>query len=120
MIRTLRYVLLALVAICLVTLAMANRDAVAVRLLPPDLAALTGLHWGLTVPVWLVFIGGVVAGLVLGFVWEWVREHRHRAAASAGKRKVKKLETELAAVRQDTGTQDDEVLALIDKRKAPL
>jgi lipopolysaccharide assembly protein A len=120
MIKTLRYVFLALVALCLVTLAVANRDAVAVRLLPPDLAALAGLHWGLIVPVWLVFFGGVVAGLVLGFVWEWFREHRHRAEASAGKRKVRKLESELAAVKQDTGTQDDEVLALIDKRKAPL
>ena len=120
MIKTLRYVFLAVVAICLVTLALANRDMVAVRLLPGDLAALTGLHGALRVPTWLVFFGGVVAGLVLGFVWEWFREHRHRAEASAHRRKVKKLESELAAVKQDTGKHDDDVLALIDKPKAPL
>ncbi len=120
MIKTLRYAFLALVAICLVTLALANRDAVSVRLLPSDLAALVGVHWGLSVPVWLVFFGGVIAGLVLGFIWEWLREHRHRAEASAGKRKVKKLEHELAAVKETTGTHDDEVLALIDKPKVSL
>lgn len=118
MMRYLRYVLLALVALCLVTLALANRTSVAVRLLPDDLAALTGISWGLSLPVWLVFVAGLLAGLILGFVWEWLREHRHRAAARSGKREVQRLERELSVMRDASGLPQDDVLALIDKPKA--
>lgn len=118
MMKTLRYLLMALVALCLITFALANRAGVEVRLLPDDLAALTRVNLGLTVPVWLVFIAGLLAGLVLGFVWEWLREHRHRAAARTGKRQVQRLERELAVMKDSTGLPQDDVLALIDKPKA--
>jgi hypothetical protein len=56
---------------------MANRDLVQVRLLPEDLAALTGLTWGMELPLFLVIFGGIVVGVLIGFVWEWFREHGH-------------------------------------------
>jgi len=118
MMKYLRYLFLALVALCLVTLALANRTGVPVRLLPDDLAALTGIGWAATVPVWLVFVGGLLGGLILGFVWEWLREHRHRAAARTGKREVQRLERELSVMRDSSGLPQDDVLALIDKPKA--
>lgn len=115
--KTLRYLFLALVALALVTFALANRVGVPVRVLPEDLAILTGIGWGLTLPVWLVFVAGLLAGLVLGFIWEWLREHRHRAAARTGQRQVQKLERELAVMKDSTGLPTDDVLALIDKPK---
>ncbi len=117
MIKTLRTLFLAVVALCLVTFALANRQSVPVQLLPGDLAALLGLDLGLTMPVWLVFLGGLLAGLVLGFIWEWLREYRHRAAARTGARQVARLERELAVMKDSSGLPQDDILALIDKPK---
>jgi lipopolysaccharide assembly protein A len=117
MIRTLRLVFLALVGLGLLTLALANRAPVALRLLPEDLAALTGLTWELELPLFLVIFGGIIAGVLIGFVWEWFREHSHRASASQKTREVARLERELAVLRDSTSIPPkDEVLALLDKR----
>ena len=43
-------------------------------------------------PLDLVIFGGVVAGVVIGFTWEWLREHKHRKAASLRGREVARLE----------------------------
>lgn len=113
MLKLLRYVVLLLIAMALVTFALANRASVPLHLLPPDLAALVGADWTLTLPVWMVALLGILAGLVLGFVIEWLREHRHRAAASSGRREVKRLERELAVMKDSSGLPEDEVLALM-------
>ena len=113
MLKLLRYLVLVLVALALVTFALANRAPVPLHLLPPDLAAFLGVDWTLTLPVWMVALLGIVAGLILGFVIEWLREHRHRAAASSNRRAVKRLERELAVMRDSSGLPEDEVLALV-------
>lgn len=116
MIRTLRLILLGLLGLVLLTLALANRAPVEVRLLPGDLAALTGLTWGMQLPLFLVIFAGILAGVLIGFVWEWFREHGHRATANQKSREVAKLERELAVLRDSTSVPPkDEVLALLDK-----
>ena len=117
MIKIIRYALLALVAICLVTFALANREVASVRLLPDDLAALVGLVVQVAVPVWVILFAGLLAGLVLGFVWEWLRGHSHRVAARSGKRDVTRLERELAVMKDANSVPQDDILALIDKPK---
>ena len=79
MIRIFRYVLLFLAAVALLTVALANRGVVEVRLLPEGLAALTGLSFALQIPLFLVLFGGIALGVLVGFVWEWAREHKHRS-----------------------------------------
>lgn len=118
MIRYLRYVLLIALALVLLTVALANRAPVAVRLLPDDLAALTGLTWGMELPLFLIIFGGIVAGLLIGFVWEWFREMKHRSTASAKSREVTRLERELAVLRDTTSVPQDDVLALLDRPKS--
>lgn len=115
MIRYLRYLFLALLAIVLLTIALANRGAVTVNALPVDMAAFAGLNYAVTLPLYLVIFGSIVAGLMIGFVWEWFREHKHRAKASARKREVERLERELAAERRANPEQKDDVLALLDR-----
>lgn len=114
MLRYLRYILLACLGIVLLTVAIANRAPVLVKALPDDLAALTGFGWQFELPLFLVIFGGIAAGLLIGFVWEWLREHRHRAVASARSREVARLERELAAMRDAKGEVQDEVLAILD------
>lgn len=117
MIRYLRLILLALLGLFLLTVALANRAVVPVRLLPEDLAALTGLTWAMELPLFLIIFAGIIAGVLIGFVWEWFREHGHRATASQKSREVVRLERELAVLKDSTSVPPkDQVLALLEKR----
>jgi len=117
MIRYLRILLLVLLGLALLTVALANRAPVSVRLLPDDLAALTGLTWAMELPLFLVIFAGIIAGVLIGFVWEWFREYGHRATASQKSREVARLERELAVLKDATSVPPkDEVLALLEKR----
>jgi lipopolysaccharide assembly protein A len=114
MIRWLRYLFLAALALVLVTIAMANRAPVTVRLLPEDVAAVFGVSWAAELPLFLVIFAGIVAGLLIGFLWEWFRETKHRSQASSRAREVARLERELAALRDAKGEVQDDVLALLE------
>lgn len=115
MIRTIRLLILGLIGLTLLTLALANRAGVSVHLLPEDLAALTGLSWSVEVPLFVAIFGGVIFGVLIGFVWEWLRESKHRSLASAGSREVARLERELASLREAKAGPKDDILALLEK-----
>jgi lipopolysaccharide assembly protein A len=116
MIRYLRLLTLGLLGLMLLVVALANGAPVPVRLLPEDLAALTGLTWAAELPLFVVIFGGIVAGVLIGFVWEWFRETKHRATASTKAREVARLERELAVLKDSVSVPQDEVLALLEKR----
>ena len=118
MLRYLRYLVLAVIAVALVTMALATRDAVLIRLMPEDLAAMLGVNWQMEVPLFLVMFGGIVGGILIGFVWEWAREHKHRVVAKGATKQVSRLERELATMRDATTLPKDDVLAILDKPKA--
>lgn len=116
MIRYLRYLVIGLLGLSLLIVALANRAPVEVRLLPGDLAALTGLTWAVQLPLFLVIFAGIVAGVLIGFVWEWLRETKHRTSASARAREVTRLQRELAVLQDATSVPKDDVLALLENR----
>jgi uncharacterized integral membrane protein len=118
MIRYLRWLFLGLLALCLVTVAMANRAPVTLRALPEDMSAFFGIGGSVELPLFLVIFGGIAAGLLIGFVWEWFREMKHRNVASSKLREVTRLERELATLRDAKGQPQDEVLAILDRKKA--
>jgi uncharacterized integral membrane protein len=119
MMRYFRYLVLAVIAIVLLTVALANRDVVSLRLLPADLAGLVGRNWTVELPLFLVILGGVVAGVLIGFVWEWLREHKHRAEAARKAREVAQLKREVERAGAAPKGPADDVIALIDgPRKA--
>lgn len=116
MFRYLRYLLIAALTLFLLTVALANRTVVPVQFLPEDVAALFGVHWAVEMPLFLVIFGAVMGGVVLGFTWEWLREHKHRKTASVRGREVARLERELAVMKDSTGVPvKDDVLALIER-----
>jgi lipopolysaccharide assembly protein A len=117
MIRYARYLLLIIVAVALVTVSLANRAPVPLRLLPEDVGLFLGLNGVIELPLFLVMFGGMVVGIMLGFVWEWMREHKHRKTANRSTREVARLERELAVMRDSTSLPQDDVLALIEKPK---
>lgn len=117
-IRAIKYLFLAIVAIALVILALANRDPVTVTLLPQELALWSGVDVAIELPLYLVIVGGVVTGVLWGFVWEWLREHRHRSAARTNEREARRLEREVQALKGRRNENRDEVLALVEDREA--
>ena len=118
MIRYIRYIILALLALVLLILALANRAPVSVRILPDDLALLFGVNFEIQVPLFLVVFAGGLVGVLVGFLWEWAREHKHRAAAAQGGRQVARLERELAVMKDSSGGPQDDVLAILNGKKA--
>lgn len=118
--RYLRYLILAAIAFVLVVVALANRDTVTLNTLPQGLAEFPGmapLAQSVTLPLFVVIFGGILAGVALGFVWEWLREHRHRAEASRKGAEVARLERELNKVKGQRDAGKDEVLALLDNSR---
>lgn len=118
MFRYLRYLTLAAVGLALLIVALANRTPVLLKAMPDDFAAFLGLTWQMELPVFVVLFGGIVIGVLVGFLWEWAREHKHRATASTKTREVSRLERELATMRDATSLPQDDVLALLDRPKA--
>ncbi len=117
--RYLRYLFLAVLAICLVTVALANRDMVTLQLLNDGIVDWVkpdrfGIQNSIQLPLFVVILASIVAGLLIGFVWEWLREHRMRADASTVRRDKDRLEREVGRLREKSGTQQDDVLALLE------
>ena len=115
MLRYLRYAILALIAILLLAVALANRMPVTLNALTPDVAAFAGWSWTITVPLYLVMLGSIVLGLVLGFIWEWLREGKYRSDSRARSREIARLERELGELRAIRPEAGDDVLALLDR-----
>jgi uncharacterized integral membrane protein len=111
--RYLRYAILAALAIVMVTVAIANRGPITLRLLPEELTGLFGFSWQITLPVFVVLLIAVMFGVVLGFVWEWIREHKYRRDAVVERRSRVELERALGAAGQKQKPGDD-VLALLE------
>ena len=117
--KTIRYTFWAVVGLCLILIGLANRDIVTVRAMPEALGELLGLSPDIQLPMFIVIFLGVGAGLLIGFLWEWVREYRIRADARGKSREVETLRRELAQLRGASGGDagGDDVLALLEQSK---
>lgn len=111
--RPLRWTLLATVALVLVVFALGNRQPVTVRLLPDGMGGFASGLPAATVPAFMLIFGGMLLGLLVGFLWEWVREHRHRAEAARRRREMAKLESENDGLKRKQ-SDDDELVALLE------
>lgn len=118
MMRYLRYAVLGVLGAIFIVLALANRSLVTVQMLPDTLAALLGFNMGFTLPLFMVLALAIAFGLMLGFVWEWLREHSYRADAARAQREADSLRAQLhkAETTATAPKAKDEVLALLDAR----
>ena len=112
--RYFNYGFWAIVAICLIILGLANREIITLRALPDGLADLIGVSPTVDLPIFMAIFIGVGIGLLVGFVWEWIREHGQRADANRTRREARKLEDEVARLKAEKNEGKDDVLALLD------
>lgn len=115
--KTLRYGFWAIVALCLILVGLANRGDVTLRAMPETIAGFFGISPDITVPLFMVLFLGVGIGLLIGFLWEWVREFRIRSDARRKGREVEALRREVADLRAKSGDvkDGDDVLALLEQ-----
>lgn len=118
MLRMFKLLFLGSTALVLLVVALANRGAVTLRVMPEDIGSLFGLNRAWEVPLFLVILGAVALGVLIGFVWEWFREMRIRTDARGKSREVARLERELALLRDGKEGPRDEVLALLDNGRS--
>jgi uncharacterized integral membrane protein len=113
--RYIRYVFLATLAVVLITVALANREFVTLNLLPTELSGFLGISWSLSLPLFVVIFVGVIAGILIGFVWEWLREHKIRAEGARTRKERDQLAREVKTLRgAPKAKTGDDVIELID------
>lgn len=113
--RVIRMIFLGLLAVLLVMVALANRQTVVLRAFPGNLDAYIGGTWQVGVPLFLVIFLALLIGMVLGLVWEWLREAQLRGESARRARDLAELEREAGPRR----AQRDDVLAVLDAAPTP-
>lgn len=113
--RYVRYASIAIFALALILIALANRGMVSVKVWPDELAGMAALNPSYEVPLFVVIFGGVFAGFIIGLIWEWIREHGERAEAARKARELSALRAEVRRLKGEKHEGKDEVLALLDE-----
>lgn len=119
--RYIRYFLLFVIAFVLITIFFANRQIVTLTLLPGTLEEFIGLNaliGPIHLPLYAVVLGSVGLGLVLGFFWEWAREHKHRRDASNSRQTKAQLEAEVKKLKAQKDAGKDPVLVMVEDATA--
>lgn len=87
-----------------------------IRILPSELEDFVGGGMIFSIPIFVLFLCGVIFGLFVGFVWEWIREMKHRSASSRKSKELAKVENELSQLKRESGENEDEILLLLNNK----
>ena len=112
--RLIRTLFLLCLATLLFLLSLANSEKVILYFLPENLTSLLGIKIAINIPLFLIFFSGIFIGLVIGFVWEWLREYKFRVEANNYQKRLFRAETELSELHAKKNKKDD-VLTLLEK-----
>ncbi len=105
--RTVKLIVLGLLAVMLIALGVANMAAVDLYLLP---AALFGDGFSVKgLPLAVVILAAVLMGILAGLVIEFLREHKQRRVAEEKRREIVRLRQEVTRLRAKLGDREDEL-----------
>ncbi|MCF3974725.1 LapA family protein [Paracoccus salsus] len=113
--RLIRLLFLALLAILLVAVALANRGVVTLSAFPANFGQYLGGSWSVDLPLFLVIFVTFALGMLAGLVWEYLREAHIRREARQRSAEVARLESEVGHLRQNHAAPRDEVVAILDR-----
>lgn len=116
--RYLRMLFVAVLAVSLLTVALANRQIVDVSLFPGQFGRYLGGTWSARMPLFLVILLSLLIGMVLGLIWEWLRESHLRQESNRRAFELRQLEREVGGLRTTHAAPRDEVLAILDAPRA--
>ncbi len=112
--RFIKTTLLLIICVIIAVMAVANRQAVTLQLVPEQLAELLPFPNTYTLPLFVVLIAAIVLGMCIGYLVEYLRERKHRRSAKTSRREVTKLEGEVAKLKKKHGDEEDDILALLN------
>jgi uncharacterized integral membrane protein len=105
--RTVKLIVLGLLAVILIALGVANMAPVDLYLLP---AALFGDGFSIKgLPLAVVILAAVLMGILAGLVIEFLREHKQRRVAEEKRREIVRLRQEVTRLRTKLGDREDEL-----------
>lgn len=116
--RAIRLIFFVVLAIVLILVATANRAPITVGMMPQGIADFTGRDWTLTMPGFLALFLAMVFGVMIGLIWEWLREAHLRAESKARAQDLARLQREVGDLRRTHAAPKDEVLAILDDAPA--
>lgn len=116
--RAIRLIFFVVLAIVLILVATANRAPITVGMMPQGIADFTGRDWTLTMPGFLALFLAMVFGVMIGLIWEWLREAHLRAELKARAQDLARLQREVGDLRRTHAAPKDEVLAILDDAPA--
>jgi uncharacterized integral membrane protein len=96
-VRLLRFLAIALILLILVVLGVANMQPVTLNVLPEGMVDTAPSIGG--VPLSVVILASMLVGFVIGEVFEWLRERKHRREVSTRGREIQQLRAENARLR---------------------
>ena len=105
--RKIRFVVLGFLAAALIIIGVANMTPVDLRLLPAFLAGDRYVISG--VPLAIVILGAILAGIIVGQIIEFLRERRERRLAEARRHEVAELRREVERLRAELGSRGDDL-----------
>jgi uncharacterized integral membrane protein len=97
-----RFLVLAPFALLLLGFSLANRNSVTVSIDPFNLTDITLPTF--VVPLYLLVVGAIMVGVVIGGSSTWLRQGRHRKAAREASRKSAALKAENEALRSQVSS----------------
>lgn len=112
--RIIRLFFVILLAVILIGIALANRDMATLNLFPAQFDQYLGGHWSLTMPLFLIIFIAILFGVIVGLIWEWLREAHLRSESRARASEVARLEREVGQLRSTHAAPRDDVLAIVD------
>ena len=115
--RYIRYICIATFALALVCVALANRQLVQISMIPDFVQSEVqfAVVPEVRLPLFVIIIASIIVGIIVGFVWEWFREHSIRVEGSRNAREARKLARENKRLKAEKHEGKDEVLALLDE-----
>lgn len=108
--RTIRTVIALLILLGVMILMAANMTPVELHLIPERFAP--GLPTLPNVPVALIIVVALLAGIAIGFLMEFARETKHRRRLDQKRREVASLRDENASMARKLTDQGDEIAAI--------
>lgn len=108
--RTIRAVIAILILVAVMILMAANMTPVELHILPERFAP--GLPTLQSVPVALIIVVALLAGIVIGFLMEFAREAKHRRRLNLKRREVSELRETNAQLAGKLTHQGDEIAAI--------
>lgn len=116
--RFIRLLFLALLAVVLVAVALANRDIVTLSAFPANFGQYLGGRWSVDMPLFMVIFLAFALGMLAGLVWEYLREAHIRRQARQRSAEIARLESEVGHLRRNHAAPRDEILAIVDRPKS--